>query len=176
MARPGEEGLPRRLAAGEEEAFTVLYDRYAAGMYRYATKLLGNKSDAEDAVQEVFLSMARSRKELGKVRNLSAYLFTSLYRRIRSMLERRKRLPIPSQASVEEAWSARQDPEPSREILELALARLPIEQRQVVALKIDGGLTFEGIGRVLNIPPGTAASRYRYALEKLRRTFKESLS
>ena len=48
------------------------------------------------------------------------------------------------------------------------VARLPQEQREVVALKIDGGLTFAEIGEALSISANTAASRYRYALEKLR--------
>lgn len=52
--------------------------------------------------------------------------------------------------------------------LEMALASLPTEQREVIALKIDGGLTFAHIAEILNISPNTAASRYRYALQKLR--------
>ena len=50
----------------------------------------------------------------------------------------------------------------------MALARLPEDQREVLALKTEGELTFEEIGLVLGIPANTAASRYRYALEKLR--------
>jgi len=49
-----------------------------------------------------------------------------------------------------------------------ALEALPAEQREVLALKVDGELTFEEIGGLLNVSPNTAASRYRYALEKLR--------
>jgi RNA polymerase sigma-70 factor (ECF subfamily) len=46
---------------------------------------------------------------------------------------------------------------------------LPAEQREVISLKIDGDLTFAQIAAVFDISPNTAASRYRYALEKLRR-------
>jgi RNA polymerase sigma-70 factor (ECF subfamily) len=52
--------------------------------------------------------------------------------------------------------------------LRAAIHTLPVEQRDVVALKIDGELTFGEIGAALGISPNTAASRYRYALEKLR--------
>ena len=51
--------------------------------------------------------------------------------------------------------------------LERALAWLPAEQREVLALKVEGGLTFAEIGAALAISPHTAASRYRYALERL---------
>jgi RNA polymerase sigma-70 factor (ECF subfamily) len=50
-----------------------------------------------------------------------------------------------------------------------ALKTLPPEQREVIALKVDGGLTFGQIAEILGVNANTAASRYRYALEKLRR-------
>jgi RNA polymerase sigma-70 factor (ECF subfamily) len=50
-----------------------------------------------------------------------------------------------------------------------ALKALPADQREVIALKLDGGLTFAQVAEILNVSPNTAASRYRYALEKLRR-------
>lgn len=52
--------------------------------------------------------------------------------------------------------------------LAAAVAALPAEQREVIALKIDGGLTFAEIAAVMHTSLNTAASRYRYALEKLR--------
>ncbi len=56
----------------------------------------------------------------------------------------------------------------SSDRLSRALASLPEDQRAVIALKVDGGLTFERIATALNVSANTAASRYRYALEKLR--------
>ena len=56
--------------------------------------------------------------------------------------------------------------------LENALRSLPPEQREIIALKIEGGLTFGEIATLLSISPNTAASRYRYALEKLRSTLR----
>ena len=52
--------------------------------------------------------------------------------------------------------------------IEEALAQLPAEQREVVVLKLWAGLSFPAIGEALDIPANTAASRYRYALERLR--------
>jgi RNA polymerase sigma-70 factor (ECF subfamily) len=60
------------------------------------------------------------------------------------------------------------DEESCREELSQALAELPAEQRAVVHLKLWEGLTFEQIAETLDIPPNTAASRYRYGLDKLR--------
>jgi RNA polymerase sigma-70 factor (ECF subfamily) len=52
--------------------------------------------------------------------------------------------------------------------LQSALAELPVEQREVIMLRVWGRMTFEEAAAVLDISPNTAASRYRYALEKLR--------
>ena len=57
---------------------------------------------------------------------------------------------------------------PRSERLQQSLAALPLEQREVIALKIDAELTFAQIGAVLGVNPNTVASRYRLALEKLR--------
>ena len=53
----------------------------------------------------------------------------------------------------------------------MALASLPAEQREIVILKLYHGMTFEEIGALVEISPNTAASRYRYGLEKLRKGF-----
>jgi len=57
--------------------------------------------------------------------------------------------------------------------LQVALSKIPEKLREVVTLKIWGELTFDEIGKTLSISPNTAASRYRYAMEGLRRCLKE---
>ena len=63
-----------------------------------------------------------------------------------------------------------------RRLIEAALGRLPVAQREVLVMKIWGGLTFPQIAAALDIPPDTAASRYRYALAKLREELAEQPS
>lgn len=60
--------------------------------------------------------------------------------------------------------------------IETALLNLPLEQREVVALKVWGEQTFEAIGQSLEISPNTAASRYRYGLDRMREMLKGELS
>ncbi|MAE60771.1 MAG: hypothetical protein CMJ49_05370 [Planctomycetaceae bacterium] len=151
------------LVAGRAEAFAALYDRYAAKLYRAAVAMLGSPQDAEDVVQEVFVSMVRSHNRLIAVRNLNAYLFTALRHAAHRRMMERSRLSLtdvdPPAIPVAE----------TDDRLAQALNQLPTEQREVIALKIDGDLTFAQIGDALDISPNTAASRYRYALQKLRR-------
>jgi len=170
--------LARRVAAGEGDAVAEVYDLYAASLYRTLCALLGSTSDAEDALQEVFAKLAGGR--LKQARDLRAYLFVAARNEAFSILRRRKR---------EQAWPLEEDN--SREPIELPtpewnqplgsdllalLQQLPIEQREVIALKVAENLTFAEIAALLKISPNTAASRYRYGIERLRSWWQEENS
>jgi RNA polymerase sigma-70 factor (ECF subfamily) len=157
------------LAEGRDDAFAALYDRYAPSLFRVAWTLLRSRQDAEDAVQDVFLGLVRSRVALGRVENLRAYLFGALRHAVTRLVARK---PTGPPRSLPDGEKGSLDPELS-DWLERALAALPREQREVVTLKIDGGLTFEEVAAVVGVSPATAASRYRYALDKLRGHFRE---
>jgi len=178
--------------AGDEGAFAALYDACGDRMFAVARSLSRSEADAEDIVQETFLALVRSRPALGAVRNLEAYAFTALRRTAGRLAARRPREaarsldaalgPEGSRDSGSSSDAVDTAPRSTRppssvhdltderlEALDLARRALPVEQREVVALKIDGELTFAEIGEVLGIAADTAASRYRYALEKLSR-------
>jgi RNA polymerase sigma-70 factor, ECF subfamily len=169
MPQPDLHGLLSALAAGENSAFAELYAVLGVRLYRTAWRITGSGTDAEEAVQEVFLSLVKSRQRLQDVEDLAAYVFMALRRAAMQIVVRRSQ----RQTSLEQ-WVQRQPTTPSgrqhamSDDLEVALRQLPWEQREVISLKIDGELTFAEIGRVLNLSPNTASSRYRYALEKLR--------
>jgi RNA polymerase sigma-70 factor (ECF subfamily) len=169
MHDQADERLRAGLVAGREDAFASLYDRYGRSLYRVAWTLLRSGPDAEDAVQEVFLGLARTRATLAKVENLRAYLFSALRHAAARLALRAK----PDIRPVEElpdrsANAVRAVDADTADLLERGLAALPAEQREVLSLKIDGELTFAEIAAILGIRPNTAASRYRYALSKLR--------
>ncbi|HEY1375490.1 MAG TPA: sigma-70 family RNA polymerase sigma factor, partial [Gemmataceae bacterium] len=124
------------------------------------------------AVQEVFVGLARTGPALAAVDNLRAYLFTALRHAAAKAAARSavaRRVPLPDDIA---APMPRAPADVDR--LEKALAALPAPQRELVALKVDGGLTFAEIAACLGISPNTAASRYRYALEKLRAALGEA--
>jgi RNA polymerase sigma-70 factor (ECF subfamily) len=155
------------LASGEPDAYAEIYDRLAESLFRVARRLLGNPSDAEDAVQDVFVDLVRNRNRLASVRDLDAYLFTMLRHRV----GRRLRTSKNERQHLRQLRPPIETPPVTETVDHLmhALQSLPSEQREVIALKIDGGLTFAQIAEVVGIRANTAASRYRYALEKLRR-------
>ena len=167
------------LAAGNVAAYAALYDRLSGPMLRVARALTGSVADAEDAVHDVFVSLAKYRHQLGNVRDLDAYIFSSLRHAVaanksrRRIETRRLRLAAVGMSPTTEARDGAAAADLGAEDLAALVARLPPKQREVIALKIDAGLTFEQIGSVLGVSPNTAASRYRYALEKLRQQMQE---
>jgi RNA polymerase sigma factor (sigma-70 family) len=171
VSAPGTDPLLLALAAGDERAFAALYDRFATRMYRVALRILGCREDAEDVVQEVFLATVRCHERLANVHDLTAYLFTAIYRAAGRCGQRRARAGPVSPAAAEEAV-ARPEPNacdgPDWHRLQEAVRALPGEQREVVSLKIDGELTFAQIAEIVGVSISTAASRYQYALRKLR--------
>lgn len=163
------------LTEGREEAFTELYDRFGQRLFHAAFGMLGSRQDAEDAVQEVFMSVYRARRSLATVRNLTGYVFAALHHAAARRANQSKRSRRSAGTANETDRRPGQGAVPAERSadLERALGSLPPEQRQVIALKIDAGLSFAEIGAALDISPNTAASRYRYALAKLRAALRE---
>jgi RNA polymerase sigma-70 factor (ECF subfamily) len=171
MAGRPEQTLLEQLAAGNEEAFGKLYALHGQRLFKAACRILGRHDEAEDAVQDVFLGLVRAGHVLARVENLNAYLFASLHRAALRLAARRAAELRLGYAEGEPEKQAVAPQETETDIglrLDRALRSLPLEQREVLALKLDGGLTFEEIAEALHVRANTAASRYRYALEKLR--------
>jgi len=171
MGRPAD--YLKDIAAGREDAFARLYDEYGASLLRAATRISRRREDAEDAVQDVFVALVRAGPAALEIQDLKAYLFSAVHRAAVKRAEKRRNERSMEAAELQTLNYAKADAAQSAEPaprLERALASLPEEQRAVIALKIDGDLTFEQIAAALNVSANTAASRYRYALEKLRAT------
>ena len=130
-----------------------LYDAHAAGLFHYFTSFTGSEADAKDLLQELFIKLAQQSIPPG-ILNLRAWLLRLAHHHAIDWLRKHR---VRRRAEAELARR-----------LTHALAILPLEQRSVAQLKLWDGLTFEEIAEVQGIPLNTAASRYRYALEKLR--------
>lgn len=142
-----------------------LYDRHGPALTAYARSFVASFPDAEDVVQQVFLKLLH-----GTAVAPDAPL-AYLYRAVRnaSLNARRNGMRgVPQENFVEAAFSRRDGDRESALALERALGKLPEEQREVVIMRIWSGMTLEEIATAIGVPLNTAASRYRYALEKLR--------
>jgi RNA polymerase sigma-70 factor (ECF subfamily) len=149
-----------------------IYDRLGRKVYGYLIMKLGSACDAEDVCQEVFCRLVRYSVRRRFVRNQAAYVFKTARREADRFLKRRIRDRERSQEarSVEEAIrNSISGPSLEEEALAaMALARVPEDQREIIVLKVFEGLTFKEIASICRVPPNTAASRFRYGMEKLR--------
>jgi RNA polymerase sigma-70 factor, ECF subfamily len=145
-----------------------LYEANAAVIILYGRALGLSHSEAEDVLQETFMVLAQQAKPpeqplhycLRSFRNRALNYRRSLWRRLTRELESHR-------------WFERGEEETPQERAAMrCLARLPIEQREVIVLKIWRRHTFEAIGKLLELSPNTVAGRYRYGLQKLRACLK----
>jgi RNA polymerase sigma-70 factor (ECF subfamily) len=130
--------------------------------------------EAEDIVHDLFVELARHRQELNDIENLEAYIFTMLRNAV-SRLQRRKKTGLKAflRWSSDQIARNRTHGIPATlpdEDLSKALNLLPEPQRIVLILKVISGLSFKQISSVVGIKMNTAASRYRYAIQKLQST------
>jgi RNA polymerase sigma-70 factor (ECF subfamily) len=161
-----------RFNRGDGEAVRVMYERYKEGLVALAVVLLRDSAAAEDVVHDVFVSFLR----MGKFRltgSLRGYLATCVANAARNALRNNARhaQPLEDEEAVESEvpWP---DEEAifgeERQLLVRAISELPYEQREVVLLHIQGGLTFNDIAQSQEVSINTVMARYRYGLEKLR--------
>ncbi len=159
------------LAANDPAALEMIWAEYASDLLGYLTAIHCSRSHAEDSLQEVFITIARKRKFLAEARLLKPYLFQLARNVALNLIKRNKRIRDRTESISDWLVADEQNPPDERRIQELAegLAALPEKQRSVLILKFYRGKTFREIGALLDISENTAASRFRYGIEKLRR-------
>jgi RNA polymerase sigma-70 factor (ECF subfamily) len=150
-----------------------LYDEHAQALFAFLLNLTRNEADTRDLLQEVFVKLARNPAVLAEAREPRAFLLRLAHNLAVDLMRRRgtrQRNYDQLAAESEGLFAASRNPDEDafRCALARALGELPADQRAVVHLKLWEGFTFEQIAAALDVPPNTAASRYRYGLDKLR--------
>jgi RNA polymerase sigma-70 factor (ECF subfamily) len=154
--------------AGDSDQWTVWLDQHVATLILLARQWVPRRADAEDVVQEAFIRFWRSRH---RVADPAAYFYACVkhvaldWQRNRKRQSRREEATARSEAATWFAGPLEQSER--RVVIEAALRSLPESQREVLVMRIWGGLSFPQIAAALRISDNTAKSRYRYALAKL---------
>lgn len=151
-----------------------LYDRYADTLFCFLISFTNSEDEAREVLQELFANLAKGKRKLPRTTDLKSYLIKAarnlaidLTRRRQSrdrtvrQLQGAPQLPIFAEADDPDAQLFQDQ-------VANALTALPDDQREAVHLKLWAGLTFEQIAETCGISPNTAASRYRYGIDKMR--------
>ena len=168
-----DELLKWRFKRGSRAALARIYEKYVHVLLSVAMGLLNDPHEAEDVVQDVFVSFAQGADGFALKGSLKAYLAQSVVNRVRDRVRRQR-----SQQQRIDALTAAAG-EPGRldppliyseqcERLSAALAQLPYEQREAVVLKTKHEMKLRDIAKLQGVSISTAHGRYRYGMKKLR--------
>src|SRR5262245_26461075 len=180
MDECGEGDLVRKCLGGDAEAFQALAQRYYRPVAAYLFRRLGRSDVVEDLAQETFLQAYRSLRSGTRPQHFSSWLFGIAGNCAGKYLRRRRPVLFdpgapPGQPAVEPELTAREEQEETQHLLKLLdveLAGLPEETRELLKMKHQGGLTCEQIAAELGRPVGTIKSllsrTYRLLRDRLR--------
>jgi RNA polymerase sigma-70 factor (ECF subfamily) len=162
-----------RFKHGSSDALCRIYEKYEDYMLTIAVSLLNDISAAEDVVHDVFVSFAQSADKIRLNGNLKGYLTTCVANLARDRIRARHRQPVglgdaePVSSELSEPLQSLINDEQLQR-LSSAMSQIPYEQREVIALHLQGGMTFKVIAETQSVSINTIQSRYRYGLDKLR--------
>jgi RNA polymerase sigma-70 factor (ECF subfamily) len=159
--------------AGSQPAFEQILRRYQRPILSLLVRLTGDPTLAEDLAQETFVKAFRNLAAFDPKRRLSSWLFRIAHNTGIDALRRAR----PATVAIDARDAAEEPPAPATadpverralgRALQAAMARLRPEQRTVVVLRYENGLSFEEIGQTLGIPESTARSHVHRARKEL---------
>jgi RNA polymerase sigma-70 factor (ECF subfamily) len=177
-ARPGENDrvptddatLIKRVAEGDHDAFALLYDRHSALVFGIAKRVLGNREQAEDVTQSIFLQIW-TRPEMFAGGNFPAWVARVARNAsldvLRSAAVRTRAPELPLDVPAEGALDEQVFERVRSSALSAAVAALPDDQRVAIEQAYFSGLSYREVAERLNEPLGTVKSRIRMGLRKL---------
>jgi RNA polymerase sigma-70 factor (ECF subfamily) len=161
--------IVQRVLGGDVEAFAVLVDRHHSRLARYALHILGNRADAEEAVQETFLRAYRALATYEDRDRCDAWLMQILANRCRTMAARHvEHCELDDSVLVWEDADDRTTRLELREEIAYALAQLPADQREAIVLRFSEDKTFEQMSVLTGAGVSALKMRVRRACERLR--------
>ena len=148
-------------------------------LFRFAFFRTGCYADSQDIVQEVFIKLYKENGHLASIHNIRFYLFRSIANACIDYQRKTKRLKFDSldKAIIPRNLNAK---DASHELLQIEeydrieglLHKLPVEQAETIRLRILDNLSFKEIADTLNIPVTTVKSRFKYGIDKLKKSLK----
>ena len=181
VAEPTDETLMLAYAAGDTGAFEQLYSRHRTRLYRFLLRQLRDPALADEHFQDIWQRVITARAGWKPDAAFTTWLYRIAHNRLTDHWRALKHRP-PAPADGDERAARVPDPDtPERNLsefeqrrrLQLALAELPDDQREVLQLRLEQELSLEEIGEITGVGRETVKSRLRYAMDKLRTRLNE---
>jgi RNA polymerase sigma-70 factor (ECF subfamily) len=171
-----EEEIKKLLIDNQPAALSRIYDFAGEELYYYMTGLTGSSHDSEELLNELFIKIVDKRLKVAKAKRLKSYLYKMAGNIARDHLKANKKRAkiLKDYSDFLEAGNDKtiSDEETAKAIK--AMETLPAKQKEVVIMKIYMDKSFVEIGNILSISPNTAISRYRYAMEKMKKFLEQN--
>jgi RNA polymerase sigma-70 factor (family 1) len=179
LAAQHDQDLLFRIARGDQEAFTRLFEQYHHRLGAFVYGITRSREQAEEIVLDVFLKIWMTREILGEVNNFPSYLF--LVARNASISALRKTIRERNfKASIENHLLQDTGPEDQKEfylsLIDNAIEDLPPQQKKVFLLSRSLGMTYAEIGEELGISPFTVRAHIQQAVAAITRTVRSRAS
>jgi RNA polymerase sigma-70 factor (ECF subfamily) len=177
MRERSDETLMTDFAGGSMEAFERLYERHRSALYRYVLKKTGHPATANDLYQGAWEKVIRARDKYNPAVPFRAWLYRITYNHVMDFFRRARPESV---LQADEIASETPGPETHAlhdarlAALKNAIEQLPGEQKDVLLLKLEGGLNVDEIATVTGVNRETAKSRLRYATTKLKHLLRET--
>ncbi len=160
--------LAQRSLAGDEQAMRSLVERYQGPVFGLSYRMVGNREDAEDVVQDVFLRVFRSLHRWDPLRPMKPWVLMIAANRCRTVLQRRSRQALPTEhvahIAIDEGRTGAED---LAEELQLAIEKLRDEYRVCFVLFYQQELSCSEIGEIMDCPLGTVKTWLHRARREL---------
>jgi RNA polymerase sigma-70 factor (ECF subfamily) len=167
--------LLRAVAQGDEESLAAIYDRYRTILFGLLFRILGNRAEAEDVLQEVFVQVWQRARDFDENRGKAFTWLVTLARsraidRLRSLGSRSRTIEAATKESADAVGDAVEDAINNErgEVVRAALKELPEEQRAALLMAYFDGFSQSEIAERTNTPLGTVKTRMRTGMTKLR--------
>ena len=166
--------LMKKIAVGDEVAFSELYSRYNLPVYNFILRLILWKDAAEDVLQEVFFAVWQGSNRFQSKSTVKTWLFRIAYYKSISWLRKDKKRR--QSLNIDELSIFSDKPSPEGSLIEhwqetqmkSAIAQLSHNHRSVIELTFVHGFSYKEIANIMKCPVGTVKSRMNYALRYLK--------
>lgn len=177
-----------QLKIGNEQAYQLLYDKYAGMLYEYGMKVVADDDIVSEAIQSLFVYIFEKRQNLSKPISIEAYLYVSLKRLILKRLNKDERYMTVSlddsenpvsqfnlEISMNETMEETAYKEDLLKSLQLALDKLTKKQREVIYLKYYKGMKNDEVAFIMGLEMKTVKNLSSLAIANLRNLIRDML-